>query len=254
MSLHFDEDQLRTGASRAGSDATSLTTPFKVQDIKASEVAQRIDHTLLKLEATSDQIDRLCQEAKQHEFKSVCVRLHWVDRAVRNLKDSAGAVAVACVVGFHEGNYRTAEKVNEAMQAVSAGAAELDMVMNYDLLKDQMYDAVFEDIVAIRNACPSPVILKVILETSQTSPEEIVAACKIAEAAKADYVKTSTGFRGGGATVAQVRLMKLVVGNRLKVKASGGVKTLEDCVAMMNAGADRIGTSGGVAIVKEAVR
>ena len=125
------------------------------------------------------------------------------------------------------------------------------MVMNYVLLKQKHYSEVYADIAAVRNAAPRPIILKVILETSQLSPREIIAGCKIAEAAGADYVKTSTGFNGQGATRENVRLMKNVVGDNMKVKASGGVKTVNDCVVMIEAGAERIGTSNGVGIMKE---
>ena len=126
------------------------------------------------------------------------------------------------------------------------------MVLNYPALKKGNYSIVYEDIAAVRSAAPPPTILKVILETSQLSRAEIIAGCKIAQAARADFVKTSTGFNGEGATVENVRLMKAVVGDTMKVKASGGVKTVEDCVRMMEAGAERIGTSGGVLIMKEA--
>ena len=126
------------------------------------------------------------------------------------------------------------------------------MVMNYELLKQKKYSEVYTDIAAVRDVAPYPIILKVILETSQLSPREIVAGCKIAEAAKADFVKTSTGFNGKGASQENVRLMKTVVGDSMKVKASGGVKTVNDCVVMMEAGAERIGASSGVAIMEEA--
>ena len=128
------------------------------------------------------------------------------------------------------------------------------MVMNYELLKQKKYSEVYTDIAAVRDVAPYPIILKVILETSQLSPREIVAGCKIAEAAKADFVKTSTGFNGKGASQENVRLMKTVVGDSMEVKASGGVKTVNDCVVMMEAGAERIGASSGVAIMEEAKR
>ncbi len=141
----------------------------------------------------------------------------------------------------------------EAESAVKLGAMELDMVINHAWLRAKHYQDVFEDVVAVRNSAPQPIILKVILETSVLSREDIVAGCKIAEMAKADFVKTSTGFNGHGATVENVRLMKAVVGHRLKVKASGGVKRLKDLEAMAQAGADRIGASSGVAIIHEVV-
>ena len=146
----------------------------------------------------------------------------------------------------------TDDHFSEAARAADAGAKELDMVMNYVLLKQERYAEVFTDIAAVRNVAPHPIILKVILETSQLSPREIIAGCKIAESAGADYVKTSTGFNGQGASQENVRLMKSVVGENVKVKASGGVKTVDDCVVMMEAGAERIGTSNGVWIMQEA--
>ncbi|KAL8698683.1 MAG: hypothetical protein Q9201_006436 [Fulgogasparrea decipioides] len=223
---------------------------YKAPTLGTPEFAKCIDHTLLKQEATKEQIDDLCEEARTHHFQSVCVRLMWVERAVHNLQGSG--IVVACVVGFHEGTYSMSEKVKEANMAVSAGALELDMVINYPLLKQKRYSQVYTDIAAVRNVAPHPVVLKVILETSKLSQSEIIAGCKIAEAANADFVKTSTGFGGQGATVENVRLMKSVIKPSVKVKASGGVKTVNECVAMMEAGAERIGTSNGVWIVKEA--
>lgn len=173
-------------------------------------------------------------------------------RALRNTN-----IRVACVIGFPEGTYTTAEKVAEAGQAVEAGALELDMVMDWALLKRGEYAEVQADVAAVRRAAGAgggPVRLKVILETSQLTREEIVAACVVAAGAGADFVKTSTGFCEKGATVENVRLMKAVVaavGHGVEVKASGGVRTLRDCDAMMEAGASRIGTSNGVAIMEE---
>ena len=141
---------------------------------------------------------------------------------------------------------------SEASSAVDAGASELDMVLNWVQLKTQNYERVYMEIAAVRNIAPHPVVLKVILETSQLSQSEIVAGCKIAQAARADFVKTSTGFNGPGASLENVRLIKAIVGDDVKVKASGGVKTVNDCVAMMEAGAERIGTSNGVRIMNEA--
>lgn len=228
----------------------STFTEYKAPGLGTLGFAKSIDHTLLKLDTKSSQIDTLCEEARHHDFKSVCVRLKFVDRAVANLQGTA--VDVACVVGFHEGTQPVSEKVKEAVDAVAAGASELDMVLNWVQLKAKDYEHVYADIAAIRNMAPHPVILKVILETSQLSREEIIAGCKLAQAARADFVKTSTGFNGPGASIDNVRLMKAVAGNGLKVKASGGVKTVNECVAMMEAGAERIGTSNGVWIMNEA--
>ena len=224
--------------------------PVDAEDLpkSAQDYAKTIDHTLLKTDATQAQIDALCDEARSYGFASVCVRLPWVQRAVQNLQGSP--VRVACVVGFHEGTQATSDKVSEAASAVKAGALELDMVLNWQKLKADQYDEVYEDIVAVRTASIQ-VTMKVILETSQLSRSQIIAGCVIAEAAGAQFVKTSTGFCGQGATVENVGLMKAVVGSRLKVKASGGIKTSKDCRAMLKAGASRIGASSGKQIVDE---
>ena len=217
-----------------------------------SAIAKTIDHTQLALSATEDQVDALCNEAREYKFATVCVRLNHVERAVKNLKGTD--VGVACVVGFHEGTYSTAEKVAEAREAVEKGATELDMVMNYALLKEKKYPAVYADINAVRKAAPpSKVALKVIIETSQLSCDEVIAASALTCMAGGDYIKTSTGFNGAGASVENVALMRAVaqeVKPSVKVKASGGVRTGEDCIKMIRAGADRIGASAGVKIVQ----
>ena len=237
---------------RIAKAANSLSAyPIDVENLpkSAKDYAKTIDHTLLKTDATQAQIDALCDEARSYDFASVCVRLPWVQRAVQNLRGSP--VRVACVVGFHEGTQATSDKVSEAANAVKAGASELDMVLNWHQLKNVHYDEVYGDIVAVRKAAPSQVALKVILETSQLSRAQIIAGCVIAEAAGAQFVKTSTGFCGQGATVDNVTLMKAVVGSRLEVKASSGIKTSKDCRAMLEAGASRIGASSGKQIVDE---
>jgi deoxyribose-phosphate aldolase len=172
---------------------------------------------------------------------------------VQNLRETP-EVGVACVVGFHEGTYPTQEKVDEAQGAVNQGASELDMVINYPLLRQGLYTDVFGDVLAVRKVAPSAVQLKVILETSQLTRDEIIAASIISCMAGADYVKTSTGFNGPGATVENVSLIRATVellGTGCKVKASGGVRGVENCIAMLKAGANRIGASAGVKIVKE---
>ncbi|EAW09251.1 2-deoxyribose-5-phosphate aldolase [Aspergillus clavatus NRRL 1] len=218
-----------------------------------SAVHRTIDHTLLSLDATEEQIDKLCAEAMEHKFASVCVRLRHVNRAISNLRGFPEG-AVACVVGFPEGTHDTTEKEKEALDAVELGASELDMVLNYLLLREKKYMDVYVDILEVRKVAPSPVKLKVILETSQLTRDEIIAATVLAIMAGADFVKTSTGFKGAGATVENVALMRAtaqLVGKGTKVKASGGVRLAEDCVKMLKAGADRIGTSSGVAIVQQ---
>ncbi|KAL3466752.1 hypothetical protein BJX64DRAFT_216209 [Aspergillus heterothallicus] len=218
-----------------------------------SQVNRTIDHTQLALAATEEQIDELCTQASKYQFATVCVRLNYVQRAVQKLSDSPN-VGIACVVGFHEGMYATSEKEEEARKAVEYGATELDMVLKYPLLKSKQFVDVYEDILAVRNAAPSPVGLKVILETSQLSREEIIAGTVISCLAGADFIKTSTGFNGAGASVKNVALMfetAKLVGKGTKVKASGGVRTAEDCLKMLKAGAERIGASSGVKIVQE---
>ncbi|KAE8352129.1 deoxyribose-phosphate aldolase [Aspergillus coremiiformis] len=218
-----------------------------------SEVHSTIDHTQLALTATEQQIDQLCTEALEYQFATVCVRLKHVRRAVQMLKSSP-EVTVACVVGFHEGMYETSEKEQEARDAVEQGASELDMVLKYPLLKEGKYRDVYMDILGVRKAAPSPIKLKVILETSQLTRDEIIAGSVIADFAEADFIKTSTGFNGPGANVDDVALMRAtagLVGNGCRVKASGGVRSAEDCIQMLKAGAERIGTSSGVKIIQE---
>jgi deoxyribose-phosphate aldolase len=220
-----------------------------------SSVAQTIDHTQLAPSATPAQIDTLCVEAREYGFATVCVRSPHVARAVANLQDVLPDVGVACVVGFHEGTQPTADKVNEATGAVAHGATELDMVLNYPLLQKGKYTQAYADIHAVRRAAPTPATkLKVILETSQLTRDQIIAGCVVSDMAGADFVKTSSGFNGPGASVENVRLMREVVdllGNGCKVKASGGVRSAEDCIKMLKSGADRIGASAGVKIVQE---
>ncbi|KAK5012781.1 putative deoxyribose-phosphate aldolase [Cryomyces antarcticus] len=228
---------------------------YKVPAFASPQFAQTIDHTLLKLEATERQIDALCAEARVAGFASVCVRLKHVSRSVANLKSSD--VVVACVVGFHEGTQDLYEKIKEAEAAIEAGAAELDIVLNYEVLRSGDYSSTYNELGSLRALAPHPTILKLILETSQLDRGQIVAACCIAAEARFDFVKTSTGFRGHGATEEHVRLMRSIVEKvspeyGIGVKASGEVRTCEDAVKMMKAGATRIGTSAGVWIVKEA--
>ncbi|KAL4791786.1 hypothetical protein BDV19DRAFT_392713 [Aspergillus venezuelensis] len=217
------------------------------------QVNRTIDHTQLALAATPEQITELCAQASTYQFATVCVRLNYVEQAVKELHSSPD-VGVACVVGFHEGMYETSEKEDEARKAVAAGATELDMVLKYPLLKNKQYTEVYEDILAVRNAAPAPTGLKVILETSQLSRDEIIAGSVLSCVAGADFIKTSTGFNGTGASVENVALMYAVakaVGKGTKVKASGGVRSAADCVKMLRAGAERIGASSGVKIVQE---
>ncbi|MBO0476196.1 deoxyribose-phosphate aldolase [Vagococcus sp. DIV0080] len=210
-------------------------------------LAKYVDHTLLKPEATKEQIKVLCEEASQHDFASVCVNPYWVSYASDLLSDSD--VKVCTVIGFPLGATSTATKFFEAKNAIDNGANEIDMVINVGELKSKNYDAVEADIAAVVKASHPEAIVKVIIETCLLTKEEIVKACELSVAASADFVKTSTGFSTGGATVEDVKLMKETVGDKAFVKASGGVRSLEDAKNMIAAGADRLGTSSGVTLV-----
>ncbi|KAF2651603.1 aldolase [Lophiostoma macrostomum CBS 122681] len=315
--------------------------------VGSREFAETVDHTLLKLDATTKQIDALCAEARTEGFKSVCVRLNHVSRCISNLKGTS--VVVACVVGFHEGIQDTYSKLLEARAAVAAGASELDIVLNHSILtansstptsspppqqqpqtlhkRDSTadtitwrnteanskptngsqpasgpysvsapgsstsarssssrtetgdhvpetdisdYSAIYRELASLRSLCPAPTTLKLILETSQLSSPQILAAAHLAAAANFDFIKTSTGFNGPGATLPDVQLMVAAAeylstrtksnagspvragGGRMQVKASGGIRSLEDAVRMLEAGASRLGTSSGLWIMQEA--
>lgn len=210
-------------------------------------LAKVIDHTLLKPAATRAQIETLCREAAEHGFCSVCVNPYWVPLAAKMLKGTG--VKTCTVIGFPLGANTTAVKVFEAKNALENGADELDMVINIGALKSKDYDTVLQDIRALR-ALGDNFVLKVIIETSELTDEEKVKACELAAEAKADFVKTSTGFAGGGATVHDVALMKKSIPAGMQVKASGGVRTREDAEAMLAAGATRLGASSGIKIVE----
>ncbi len=212
------------------------------------DLAKYIDHTLLKPEATAEQIDELCAEAREYKFASVCINPTWVKRSADNLR---GSNVVTCtVIGFPLGANTTAIKSMEARRALRDGAREIDMVLNVGALKSGEYDLVREDIAKVAEAAHEVGgLCKVILETALLSDEEKVVASSLAKEAKADFVKTSTGFGSGGATVYDVALMRETVGPDMGVKASGGVRTLEDVEDMIAAGASRIGASAGVQIV-----
>lgn len=211
-------------------------------------IAGYIDHTLLAADAKKEDIVRICAEAKEHHFASVCVNSCWVSLASSLLRGTG--VHVCTVVGFPLGAMETSSKAVEAADAVRNGADEIDMVMNIGFLRSGMKDEVLDDMKAVRAAC-SGRILKVIIETCLLTDDEKREACVLAEKAGADFVKTSTGFSKGGATVHDVALMKSVVGDRLGVKASGGVRDYATAKAMIDAGATRIGASAGIAIARE---
>lgn len=212
-------------------------------------VAATIDHTLLKPIATSEQVRELCAEARANKFASVCVNPVWVSLVAREL--AATNVAVCTVIGFPLGANATETKVEEAKLAIKHGAQEVDMVINVGALKSGDLRAVEDDIRAVVKASVPKAIVKVIIETCFLSDEEKRAACELAVKAGAQFVKTSTGFGTGGATAEDVRLMRKTVGDACKVKASGGVRSYHDAILMLEAGADRLGTSSGVAIIAE---
>ena len=213
-------------------------------------VARIIDHTLLRPEATQEQIVQLCREALQYSFASVCVNPCYIATASSMLRRSPSKVCT--VIGFPLGANLTSIKRLEAFEAIRLGAEELDMVLNIGSLKSGNHAAVQADIHAVAEvAHDNGAILKVILETALLTNDEKTVACELAVAAGADFVKTSTGFSSGGATRDDVALMRRVVGNRARVKASGGIRAAADVAAMVSAGADRIGASASVAIVRE---
>ena len=218
--------------------------------ISSVEMAKYIDHTLLKPEALRSSFDRLCTEAVQYGFKAVCVNSGWVAYVADKVRGTG--VAVCSVVGFPLGAMHSAAKAFEAEKAVADGAGELDMVLNVGALKSGDLNTVEADIRAVRQAAESPIVLKVIIETCLLTEAEKIRACEICKHAGADFVKTSTGFSSGGATVEDVTLMRKVVGNEMGVKASGGIKDWSAAIAMIKAGANRLGTSAGVVIVENA--
>lgn len=211
------------------------------------ELASYIDHTLLKPESSREQIRAVCNEAKQYHFASVCVNSCWVPLIAEELKGSG--VSVCCVIGFPLGASLSSVKAFEAREAVAAGAQEIDMVINVGAVKSGGWELVREDIAAV-NAAKGTAKLKVIIETCLLTDEEKVRVCQIAKEAGADFVKTSTGFSTGGATVHDVELMRRAVGPEMGVKASGGIRTLADALAMIEAGASRLGASAGVKIIE----
>eukprot|EP01004_Peranema_trichophorum_P006541 NODE_5360_length_1024_cov_64.088790_g4791_i0.p1 GENE.NODE_5360_length_1024_cov_64.088790_g4791_i0~~NODE_5360_length_1024_cov_64.088790_g4791_i0.p1 ORF type:complete len:321 (-),score=77.98 NODE_5360_length_1024_cov_64.088790_g4791_i0:61-966(-) len=210
-------------------------------------LASCIDHTLLKADATESAIKTLCEEAKQHKFASVCVNTHWVPTCATLLKDSG--VKVCTVVGFPLGQMATECKAYEAKWAVSKGAQEVDMVINIGLLKSTRYSEVMEDVREVVRACGPEIVVKCILETCLLSESEIKVASLLCAWAGCRFVKTSTGFSTGGATVEAVKAMKSVIGGVVQIKASGGVKTQQDAETYLKLGVTRIGTSSGIALV-----
>ena len=214
------------------------------------ELNRMIDHTILKPEATEAAVQKIIDEAKEYNFFSVCINPCWVAFASEQLADTD--VAVCTVIGFPLGANTPEVKAYEAADAIKNGANEVDMVINIGALKSQQYDYVRQDIQGVVDAAKGKALVKVIIETALLTDEEKVKACELAKEAGADFVKTSTGFSTGGAKVADIRLMRETVGPDMGVKAYGGVHNAEEALAMIEAGATRIGASTGVAIVSGA--
>lgn len=211
------------------------------------ELAGFIDHTLLKPDAVQSHFEKLCDEALQYRFMSVCVNSAWVSFVAKRLRGSG--IKICSVIGFPLGEMDTRTKAFEARNAISNGAHELDMVINVGALKSGNIKMVEEDIRAVKRACRSNTILKVILETSLLTDEEKVIACELSKKADADFVKTSTGFGGGGATVEDIKLMRRIVGPKMGVKASGGIRNFAQAVALIEAGANRLGCGASVEVI-----
>ncbi len=228
----------------AGAERIGATIGAKA---KKEEIAHTIDHTYLKPDTSPEKITQLCEEAKRYNFASVCINPSYVSLAAKLLKGTP--VKVTTVIGFPLGATTSTAKAMETRDAIANGADEIDMVMNIGALKAKNYDLVKKDIEAVVNAANGKIV-KVILETALLAQEEKIKACQIAKEAGADFVKTSTGFGGGGATVADIALMRRIVGPLMGIKASGGIRTFEDVQAMIKAGATRIGASASVAIIK----
>ncbi len=249
-SLEVLIEQALPAALRAAQSEASSTDSEAASVLTTAQVAAMIDHTLLKPDAGVAQIRQLCVEAIDYGFASVCVHPTWVATCVEAL---AGTPVKTCtVIGFPQGATLASVKATETTEVLNLGAQEVDMVLNVGRLKDRDYLLVYADIASVAHVAQAEgAVAKVIIETALLTDEEKVAACIIAQQAGAHFVKTSTGFNGGGATAADIRLMRQVVGPEMGVKASGGVRTALDAINMIAAGATRIGTSGGVRIVQD---
>lgn len=210
-------------------------------------IAAMIDHTILKADTTKEEVIKICKEAREYKFKSVCVNSYYTKLVSEELKDSG--VLVCTVVGFPLGAMETKSKAFETARAIELGANEIDMVINVGALKDKNYEFVLNDIKEVVETAKGKAIVKVILETCLLNEEEKIKACQLSQEAGADFVKTSTGFSTGGATVEDIKLMRKTVGPNMGVKASGGVRTKEDVLSVIEAGANRIGASSSIAIV-----
>ena len=215
------------------------------------EIAKMIDHTMLKADATAETITRYCGEAREHGFASVCVNSCHVPLVSSLLKGSE--VKTCCVVGFPLGAMLTGAKAYEANLSVKAGAQEVDMVINIGWAKAKSYDAILQEINAVKDACGEK-RLKVIIETCLLTEEEKIALCDVVSRSRAEFIKTSTGFAGGGATLADIRLFKKYVTGDTKIKAAGGIKSVADAEAFLAAGADRLGSSSLLAMLRQEIK
>lgn len=239
----LNEKSVNKGTTGEGNNPAQGAAPRMSQ----AELAGYIDHTLLKPDAVESQFEKLCAEAVTYKFKSVCVNSSWVPFVAKKLRGTG--IAVCSVIGFPLGGMDTRSKAFEARSAIASGATELDMVINVGALKSGNLKLVEEDIRAIKRACRSTTVLKVILETGLLTDAEKILACEIAKKADADFVKTSTGFAGSGATVEDIALMRRVVGPKMGVKASGGIRTFDQAIALIQAGANRLGCGASVEVV-----
>lgn len=218
--------------------------------MKIGNLAQYIDHTLLKQDSTREEIVQLCNEAAKHSFKAVCVNPYWVSEAARWLAETE--VQIATVIGFPLGATTTRTKVFETKEVIKHGATEIDMVLNVGALKSSQKTKVLEDIKEVVQAAMDKAIVKVIIETGLLTEQEKELACQLVKQAGAQYVKTSTGFGPGGATVEDIAFMREIVGKNLGIKASGGIRDRQTAEAMIKAGATRIGASDSLSIISEA--
>lgn len=228
------------------SDKETTSPSFSKQ-----ELAGYIDHTLLKPESSKEQFDKLCDEAVKYNFYSVCVNSSWVPYVTKKLRGTG--IKICAVVGFPLGAMDSRSKAFESRNAIDAGANELDMVLNIGALKSKDYKLVEEDIRAVKRVCRNSTVLKVIIETGLLTDDEKIIACEICKKAEADFVKTSTGFNGGGATVSDITLMRRVVGPDMGVKASGGIRDFNQAVSLIKAGANRLGCGSSIAVLTGAI-
>ena len=251
----IDMDQLQTFVQQNIDRVNSVSQaipPVSAEELGADQLARRIDHTLLKADATQEQVIALCQQAHQYHFASVCVNPVFVPLCYDLLKKTD--VAVCSVIGFPLGATLPQVKVYEAEQVMAAGASEIDMVIHVGALKGKAYTQVYEDIAAVAQACHlHNAILKVIIEAAMLTDNEKIAACCLAQKADADFVKTSTGFGPGGATIEDVTLMRKTIGPQMELKAAGGIRSYQDALNMIRAGATRIGASAGIKIIRQAL-